>query len=80
MFTKEEDVLEAPFSVLFKRKSQRFFSFQYVKNELEKLIGIEINQDFISNDPIAREFVQNFDYLNFIQKNLSLLHFSQFKN
>jgi hypothetical protein len=47
--------------VLFKRKSQRFFSFQYIKNKLEKLIGIEINQNFVSNDPITREYVEKFD-------------------
>lgn len=59
--SKEEDVREAPFSVVFKRKSQRFFSFQYIQDKLVELIGVEINQNFISDDAKTKEYSQRFD-------------------
>ena len=58
---KEEDVRDAPFSVLFKRKNEKFFSFEFIKDKLEELIGVDLREDFFSDDKQANEHHQNFN-------------------
>ena len=69
---KEENVKEAPFSVLFKRVNDSygdnsngvmhsFFSFDYIIKQLEKLLGIKLNENFFSKQKKVKELDVNFD-------------------
>ena len=64
---KEEDVLAAPFSVLYKREeymqdeNKTFFTFQFIHEKLEELIGIKLRENILSLNAAGMEFEQAFD-------------------
>ena len=58
---EEEDEKEAPFSVLFRSKDKSlFFSFEYIKNQLNKLLEIEMTEVFFSEKSETRSFKKSF--------------------
>lgn len=49
---------------MFKRKDKKFFSFKYIKNEINKLAKIELKKDFFSVISEVKNFEKSFDILN----------------
>jgi hypothetical protein len=72
---QEEDEIKAPFSVLFSKKDKTFFSFEFIKTHLDKLLEIELIGNYFSNSSKVREFNESFqvsffndiNWNNFIQ-------------
>ena len=61
LIIKEQDLRKAPFTVIFKRKSQvKGFSFNYIKLKLEELIGVKLNENELFNENIGN-FDRKFD-------------------
>ncbi len=56
----EEDEIKAPFSVLFSRKNRKFFSFEFIKTQLDKLLEIELIENYFSNSSKVRKFDESF--------------------
>ena len=57
---EEEDEKEAPFSVLFRSKDKSFFSFKYIKKQLNDILEIEMTEVFFSEKSETRSFKKSF--------------------
>ena len=58
---EEEDEKEAPFSVLFRSKDKSFFSFKYIKKQLNDILEIEMMKEFFSKISETRKFNKSFN-------------------
>jgi hypothetical protein len=58
---EEEDEKEAPFSVLFRSKDKSFFSFKYIKKQLNEILEIKIMKEFFSKISETRRFNKSFN-------------------
>ena len=64
---EEEDEIKAPFSVLFSKllDKTKFFSFEFIKTQLEKLLEIQLIGNYFSNSSKVRKFNEPFkDFSN----------------
>jgi len=45
---------------LFSRKNRKFFSFEFIKTQLDKLLEIELIENYFSNSSKVRKFDESF--------------------
>ena len=61
---KEEDAKLAPFAVIFRKKNEQFFSFEYIRNKINEILDIELKPNFFSLSSQVESFDASFDILD----------------